>query len=57
MLVNAKIDWLRGVQLHESLLYSLALVVLGLMVGGLFIDEALPFLGVARPLDRVPVVA
>jgi uncharacterized membrane protein len=57
MLVNAKINWPRGIQLHESLLYSLALVVLGLMVGGLFINEALPFLGVARPLDRVPVVA
>jgi uncharacterized membrane protein len=56
LLVNAKINWPRRTRLLESLLYSLALVVLGLMVGGLIINSALPLLGVARPLDRVPVV-
>jgi uncharacterized membrane protein len=56
VLVNAKIDWPESTKLHESLLYSLALVVLGLMVGGLLINQALPVLGIARPLDRVPVV-
>jgi uncharacterized membrane protein len=56
VLVNAKINWPEGTERHESLLYSLALVVLGLMVGGLLINQALPVLGIARPLDRVPVV-
>ena len=56
VLVNAKINWPESTKLHESLLYSLALVVLGLMVGGLAINEALPSIGIARPLDRVPVV-
>jgi uncharacterized membrane protein len=56
VLVNAKINWPESTKLHESLLYSLALVVLGLMVGGLAINYVLPFLGIARPLDRLPVV-
>ena len=56
LLVNAKINWPQSTRLLESLLYSLALVVLGLLVGGLAINQALPFLGIARPLDRVPVV-
>ena len=55
VLVNAKVDWPDGVKLHESLLYSLALVLLTVMLGGLAINALLPFLGVARPLDRVPV--
>ena len=53
VLVNAKINWPESTKLHESLLYSLALVVLGLMVGGLAINDVLPFVGIARPLDRV----
>jgi uncharacterized membrane protein len=56
MLVNAKINWPESTKLHEALVYSLALVVLGIMVGGLVINEVLPLVGVARPLDRVPVV-
>ena len=56
VLVNAKINWPESTKLHESLLYSLALVLLGLMVGGLAINEVLPFVGIARPLDRLPVV-
>lgn len=56
MLVNAKINWPESIKLHEALVYSLALVVLGIMVGGLVINEVLPLVGVARPLDRVPVV-
>jgi len=55
LLVNAKINWPQSTRLLESLLYSLALVVLGLLVGGLAINQALPLLGIARPLDRVPV--
>ena len=38
VLVNAKINWPESTKLHESLLYSLALIVLGLMVGGLAIN-------------------
>ncbi len=56
MLVNAKINWPQSTKLHEGLVYSLALVVLGIIVGGLAINELLPLVGVARPLDRVPVV-
>jgi uncharacterized membrane protein len=56
LLVNAKINWPESTKLQESLLYSLAFVVLALMLGGLAINEVLPFVGVARPLDRVPVV-
>jgi uncharacterized membrane protein len=57
LLVNAKINWPEGTKLHESLLYSLAAVVLALMVGGLVINQALWVVGIARPLDRVPVVS
>lgn len=56
-LLAAKINWPEGVKLYESLLYSLALVVLGLMLGGLALNTLLPLLGIARPLDRTPVVA
>jgi uncharacterized membrane protein len=55
-LVNAKINWPESTKLHEALLYSLALVLLGIIVGGLAINEVLPYVGVARPLDRIPVV-
>ncbi|MFZ0832471.1 MAG: DUF2206 domain-containing protein [Mycobacterium sp.] len=56
VLVNAKVNWPSGIRLRESLVYSLALVVLALMVGGLALNYILPHFGVARPLDRVPVV-
>lgn len=56
MLVNAKINWPESIKPHEALVYSLALVVLGIMVGGLVINEVLPLVGVAEPLDRLPVI-
>jgi len=57
ILLNAKINWPSGTRLHESLLYSLAIVMVGIIFGGLVINQTLPFLGISRPLDRVPVVA
>ena len=57
VVVSAWHIWPEAIKLHESLLYSLALVLLALAVGGLAIHELLPFLGVAGPLDRVPVVS
>jgi uncharacterized membrane protein len=56
VIVKAKINWPQRTKLHESLLNSLALVLFGLIVGGLVINQVLPYLGIARPLDRVPVV-
>jgi uncharacterized membrane protein len=56
VLVNAKVNWPESTKVHEALLYSLALVVLGLMIGGLTMSTVLPLVGVARPLDRLPVV-
>jgi uncharacterized membrane protein len=57
ILLNAKINWPSGTRLHESLLYSLAIVMVGIIFGGLVINQTLQFLGISRPLDRVPVVA
>lgn len=56
MLLMAKINWPESIKVHESFLYSLGLTILGLMVGGLVINQLLPFFGVPRPLDRVPIV-
>jgi uncharacterized membrane protein len=56
LLVSAKLNWPQSVKLHEALLYSLGLVLLGLMIGGLIINAVLPLVGIARPLDRLPVV-
>lgn len=56
VLVNAKVNWPESTKVHEALLYSLALVVVGLMMSGLALDAVLPMVGIARPLDRIPVV-
>ena len=56
LLVNAKISWPGSVKLHESLLYSIGIVVLALILLGLALNQVLPVLGVDRPLDRLPVV-
>ncbi len=39
----------------EALVYSLAVTLLGLMLGGLALNQIGPLLGIERPLDRVPV--
>jgi uncharacterized membrane protein len=46
----------RGSRGAERVGYSIAAVVLVLMLGGLTINTVLPLLGVARPLDTVPIV-
>src|SRR5258705_9618455 len=56
ILVNAKVNWPESTKVHEALLYSLALVLIGLMIGGLITNAVLPLVGGARPLDRLPVV-
>jgi uncharacterized membrane protein len=40
----------------ERVAYSLGAVLFVLIVGGLVIDVVLPVVGIARPLDRVPVL-
>jgi uncharacterized membrane protein len=55
LLLTAKVDWPESTKLHEALLYSLGVVLIGLMVLGLVATEVLPFVGVSRPLDRLPV--
>jgi uncharacterized membrane protein len=54
-LVFIKRDW-SGSNLYEGIIYSFAAVLLGVMVGGLVINEVLPLVGITRPLDRVPVL-
>jgi uncharacterized membrane protein len=54
VLLTAKIDWPQSTKVHEALIYSVAIVILGDIVLGLAINEILPFVGVARPLDRTP---
>jgi uncharacterized membrane protein len=41
---------------YEELIYSFVAVLLGVIVGGLVMNEVLPLVGIARPLDRVPVL-
>jgi len=47
----------RGSSVAERLGYSLTAVLLLLMLAGLGINTLLPLLGVARPLDPVPIAA
>lgn len=54
-LVSWKIGW-QTTSRAEQLIYSFATVLLGLLVGGLVINTVLPWVGVARPLDPVPVL-
>jgi uncharacterized membrane protein len=49
-------DMWRGSPAAERLGYSLGAVLLLLMLGGLAINTILPPLGIARPLDPVPIV-
>ncbi len=44
------------VALAEALVYGLATTLLALMLGGLALNQVLPLAGVARPLDREPVL-
>jgi uncharacterized membrane protein len=54
-LLTAKVRW--GTQdRSERLVMSLAVVVLALLLGGLALNTLLPVLGVARPLDPLPVL-
>ncbi len=46
-----------GSSANERIGYSLTALLLLLLVGGLGINTVLPLVGVARPLDPVPVVA
>jgi uncharacterized membrane protein len=55
-LVARKLTWHPLMSGTERHLYSLAIVILGLMVGGFVLNALLPHIGVARPLDRVPVL-
>jgi uncharacterized membrane protein len=41
----------------EAIIYSVVAVLLGVTVGGLLMNEILPLVGIARPLDRLPVLA
>ena len=52
----ATTSFLAGTSQAERLGYSLACVLGALMLGGLAADLILPFAGVSRPLDPVPVV-
>lgn len=54
-LVRAKIDWSQSSR-TEATIYSLCLVLLAAMAGGLLINEALPLVGIRRPLDRLPLL-
>jgi uncharacterized membrane protein len=40
----------------EGLVYSLAITLLALMLGGLALNQVLPLVGIDRPLDRIPVM-
>ena len=54
-MLSQKIDWSTD-KPSERLCYSVIASVLALMVLGLTINTVLPYLGIARPLDRVPVL-
>jgi uncharacterized membrane protein len=47
--------WIRTTPL-DTLLCSFVVVLLAIILGGLAINAVLPLLGIARPLDRVPVL-
>jgi uncharacterized membrane protein len=54
-MLSQKINW-RTDQPSERLAYSVVSAVLALMLIGLAMNTALPYLGINRPLDRIPVV-
>ncbi|MDX6476444.1 MAG: hypothetical protein QOH95_1955, partial [Gaiellaceae bacterium] len=55
MLLWQKLDWVDA-DPAERIVCSLGVVLLGLMLGGLLLNQVLGFAGVARPLDRTPVL-
>jgi uncharacterized membrane protein len=55
LLIFQKVDWFDA-DPAERVVCSLGVTVLGLMVGGLALNQTLRFVGVARPLDRTPVL-
>ena len=54
-MLSQKINW-RTDQPSERLAYSVVGAVLALMLLGLMMNTALPHLGLAHPLDRIPVL-
>jgi uncharacterized membrane protein len=54
-MLSQKIDW-RTDAPSERLAYSVISAIFGLMVVGLVVNTVLPFVGIARPLDRGPVL-
>jgi uncharacterized membrane protein len=54
-LVYLKVHWSRCTP-YEAIIYSFVAVLLGIIVGGLLMNELLPLVGIARPLDRLAVL-
>ncbi len=54
-MVYLKVDW-QTAEPAERVGYSLVLSILLLLVVGLFINTALPLVGIRRSLDRIPVL-
>jgi uncharacterized membrane protein len=55
MLVWQKLDWVEA-DPAERIVCSVGVALLALMIGGLALNQLLVFSGVARPLDRTPVL-
>ena len=55
VLVFQKIDWLEA-EPAERVVCSVGVTILGLMAGGLALNQVGRFLGIERPLDRTPVL-
>lgn len=54
-MLSWKLDWQTDTR-AEQLIYSLAVVLLGHLLGGLLLNTALPWFGVQRPLDPLPLL-
>ena len=54
-LLLVKKDWSRACG-YEAVVCCFAVVLLGVIAGGLAMNELLPLVGVRRPLDRLPVL-
>jgi uncharacterized membrane protein len=54
-MLSQKIDW-RTPAPSERLLYSVVSAIFGLIMAGLIANTILPHVGIARPLDRGPVL-
>ena len=55
MLVFQKIDWIEA-DAAERVVVSVGVTILGLMVGGLVLNQVGRAIGIERPLDTVPVL-